>query len=129
MIEVCIPHAAPVHCLADCAELITDGIMVRAIVQADSPGARNGVVRPGWLVEVAAQACAAAGAAEPAGGVSSGMLVSVKEWQWYQPVLVECEMDVHVVRGAALGSMMEYRCRLIRDDQCIAEGTLVVMRR
>ena len=129
MIAVRIPHAAPVHCLADCAEIITDGIMVRATVRADSPGALDGVVRPGWLIEVAAQACAAAGAVDPAGGVSSGMLVSVKEWQWYQPVLVECEMEVQVVRGAALGSMVEYRCRLDRDDQCVAEGILVVMRR
>jgi len=127
MIAVRIPHAAPVHCLADHATLIPDGILVQATVRADSPGVVDGVVRPGWLIEVAAQACAAAGEAETSATVRSGRLVSVTDWQWHSAVLVGHDMLVQVVRGAALGALREYRCRLSRDGRCVAEGTLVVM--
>ena len=127
VIAVRIPHRAPVHCLADSAACITHGIIVRATVQMDSPGALAGVVRPGWLIEVAAQACAAAGVVDASAAIRRGMLVSVKDWQWHCTMPVGVDMVVQVVGGAALGTMIEYRCTLTRDNQCVAEGSLVVI--
>lgn len=121
-----LPHQPPVRCLTGTAEALADGLRVSASVAADSPGADGGVVRPGWLIEVAAQACAACAGVGSSGAARTGVLAGVKTWSWSGTVAVGASMQVTVRRGASLGALSEYQCRIDAGDRAIAAGTLVV---
>lgn len=122
-----IPHRAPVRCLLAPVESTAEGVRVAAVVTADSPGAVAGMVRPGWLIEVAAQACAAG--VEAGGTPRVGLLVGVSDWNWHEPVPVDIPLLVTASRGAALGELAEYRCAIHRAGRLVAAGSLQVVLR
>lgn len=126
MIAVTIPHGRPVRCVADTAEPMTDGISIRARVAADSPGVTAGMVQPGWLIEVAAQACAACAGVAQGGVPRAGLLIGVRNWRWNEPVPAERDLVVEVARAAAFGSLLEYRCAIHHDGRVVATGSLQV---
>ena len=126
MRPITLPHQPPVRCLTGAAEILADGLRVTASVAVDSPGADGGVVRPGWLIEVAAQACAACAGVGSDGVVRTGVLAGLKTWSWSGTVAIDAIMLVTVQRGASLGALSEYQCRITVGDRPIAAGTLVV---
>lgn len=130
MIPVRIPHAAPVRVLADAGVLGDGWFTVAARVPADGPLAAGGRVRPEWLIEIAAQACAAADGAEAAGAGAprGGMLVAVRDWQWLADAPCDRALAVRVRREAALGALARFATEIAVDGAPCARGTLQVAR-
>ena len=126
--SVRIPHQAPIRFLGETAARVGDWLLVAATVAGDGPGARDGHVCPGYLIEVAAQAAAAwmgseGGAGAPAG---HGLLVGIKDWRWLGAAQADTVLAVRARRVAVLGTMAQFECEIAVAGIPVAAGVLTV---
>ena len=125
-----IPHQAPIRFLGESCARVGDWLLVAATVPGNGPGAVDGRVRPGYLIEVAAQAAAAwmgseGDAGAPAG---NGLLVGVKDWRWLKAAPADAVLAVRARRTAVLGDLAQFECEIAVAGTPVAAGVLTVAR-
>lgn len=128
--NVHIPHRAPIRFLGESCARVGDWLLVAATVPGDGPGAVDGRVRPGYLIEVAAQAAAAWMGSEGDAGTPAGqgMLVGVKDWRWLGIAPVDAVLAVRARRVAVLGDLAQFECEIAVAGTPVAAGVLTVAR-
>lgn len=125
MAAAILPHRPPLRFVT---EVVREGPCLRAQARVDGgPAVRDGRIRPAYLIEVAAQAAAAA-AGEANGGEVSGALVAVRGWRDLRPVAVPADLVVTVREEAVLGSAARYRATVHHAGEAVAEGSFQVQR-
>lgn len=100
-----------------------------ARVASGSLAACDGLVRPAWLVEIAAQATAAAGTAGATGGAapqSIGMIVGASGWRFLRPARCDEPIAIHVRRGRRFGELSQVHAVLEQGGEEIARGDLTL---
>lgn len=127
-----IPHRPPLRLLADSYVRVGDWLLVAATVPADGPAAADGAVRPGYLIEIAAQAAAAWAGADDAAGAGAdggrGLLVGVRDWRWLAPAPADAVLAVRARRVAVLGDLAQFEAEIALDGKPLAAGVLTVAR-
>ena len=125
-----IPHQAPLRFLGDSCARVGDWLLVAATVAADGPGAADGVVRPGYLIVVAALAAAAWMGSEGDAGAPAGdgLLVGIKDWRWLGVAPAGAVLAVRARRVAVLGDLAQFECEIAVAGTPVAAGVLTVAR-
>lgn len=128
--SVHIPHRAPIRFLGESYARVGDWLLVTATVPGDGPGAVDGRVRPGYLIEIAAQAAAAwmGGEGDAGAPASNGLLVAIKDWRWLEAAPADVVLAVRARRVAGLGDLAQFECEIAIAGTPVAAGVLTVAR-
>lgn len=125
-VPVRIPHARPLR-FARTVAADDGGAEVECVVPGGSPAADGRAVRPGYLVELAAQA-AAAMRGEGAGPVRSGRLVGLAGWSVLAPAVTDVVITVSIRIETDLGELTAFAAELHQGGRLVAAGRLQVHR-
>jgi predicted hotdog family 3-hydroxylacyl-ACP dehydratase len=130
MKDAVIPHCAPMRFVTGVRREPDGSTLAEAVVRAGSPAADGQMVRPAYLIEIAAQAAAAHAAhASGGGGAVGGMLVGIKNWQQALPVAVDEPISVNVREAAAFGNLRQFDAQVSVRGAAVAAGSLQVAQR
>jgi len=125
MAAAVLPHRPPLRFVT---EVDRDGSVITARARVEGgPAVRDGRVRPAYLIEIAAQAAAAAAGAANDGEIA-GALVAVRGWRDLRPVAAPADLVVTVIEEAVLGPAARYRATVLDGGEAVAEGSFQVQR-
>ena len=121
-----LPHAAPIRCLRRIAAVGPDRWRGEAVLAPDHPGLdADGRIRPAYLVEIAAQAAAAALAAGDRAALGIGMLVALVDWRFAdRTAAAGATIDIALQAGPGLGPLRAFDAVLHADGSELGRGGL-----
>ncbi len=122
-----IPHAPPLRFARTLQHQPDGSRLVEAVVDADSPAADAARVRPGYLLEIAAQAAAAwRGSGSDDQDLRGGRLVGVADWRFLGAARVGIPIQVRVRLHTSLGPLSAFEVELAQAGTALASGRLQV---
>lgn len=129
-VESLLPHRGPMRLLDDLLEVGVDHVRCRAVVRADNPFVRDGVLDPVAHVEVIAQAAAAfITASDPLRRAIRGYLVATRNVELADGDLpVGAVLEVSVREAARVGDFASFDGVVTCDGREVARGNVKVFK-